>query len=134
MTCTFSPEQITALSAPLDRAKVRQREQGRSSVSYLEGWQVIAEANRIFGFGGWQRETVALRCVNQSERTIGARGTSRDQRPGWGVTYTARVRITVGEGSGTQLIREGCGAGHGIDTDLGQAHESALKEAETDAM
>ena len=134
MTCTFSPEQITALSAPLDRAKVRQREQGRSSVSYLEGWQVIAEANRIFGFDGWQRETVALRCVNQSERTIGARGTSREQRPGWGVTYTARVRITVGEGTGAQLIREGCGAGHGIDTDLGQAHESALKEAETDAM
>jgi hypothetical protein len=134
MTCTFSAEQITALSAPLDRAKVRQREQGRSSVSYLEGWQVIAEANRIFGFDGWQRETVALRCVNQSERTIGARGTSRDQRPGWGVTYTARVRITVGEGTGAQLIREGSGAGHGIDTDLGQAHESALKEAETDAM
>jgi len=134
MTCCFSPEQITALSAPLDRAKVRQREQGRSSVSYLEGWQVIAEANRIFGFDGWQRQTVALRCVNQSERTIGAKGTSRDQKPGWGVTYTARVRITVGEGSTGQLIREGCGAGHGIDTDLGQAHESALKEAETDAM
>jgi DNA recombination protein Rad52 len=129
MTCTFSPEQITALAAPLDRAKVRQREQGRSSVSYLEGWQVIAEANRIFGFDGWQRETVALRCVNQSERSIG-----RDGRSGWGVTYTARVRITVGESSGAQLIREGCGAGHGIDTDLGQAHESALKEAETDAM
>jgi len=129
MTCTFSTEQITALSAPLDRAKVRQREQGRSQVSYLEGWQVIAEANRIFGFDGWQRETVALRCVNQSERTIG-----REQRPGWGVTYTARVRITVGEGTGAPLIREGCGAGHGIDTDLGQAHESALKEAETDAM
>ena len=129
MTCTFSTEQITALSAPLDRAKVRQREQGRSSVSYLEGWQVIAEANRIFGFDGWQRETVALRCVNQSERSIG-----REQRPGWGVTHTARVRITVGEGNGGQLIREGCGAGHGIDTDLGQAHESALKEAETDAM
>jgi DNA recombination protein Rad52 len=130
MTCTFSAEQITALSAPLDRAKVRQREQGRSQVSYLEGWQVIAEANRIFGFDGWQRETVALRCVNQSERSIG-----REQRPGWGVTYTARVRITVGESTaGSQLIREGCGAGHGIDTDLGQAHESALKEAETDAM
>ncbi|MBC1262409.1 hypothetical protein FQK07_14350 [Synechococcus sp. BSF8S] len=125
---------MTALSAPLDRAKVRQREQGRSSVSYLEGWQVIAEANRIFGFDGWQRQFVTLRCVNQSERTIAARGTSRDQRPGWCVTYTARMRITVGEGTGAQLIREGCGAGHGIDTDLGQAHESALKEAETDAM
>jgi hypothetical protein len=34
----------------------------------------------------------------------------------------------------TPLVREGSGAGHGIDVDLGQAHESALKEAETDAM
>jgi recombination DNA repair RAD52 pathway protein len=134
MTCTFSAEQITALSAPLDRAKVRQREQGRSQVSYLEGWQVIAEANRIFGLDGWQRETVALRCVNQSERTIGARGTSRDQKPGWGVTYIARVRISVSSAGQPALLREGCGAGHGIDVDLGQAHESALKEAETDAM
>jgi len=131
MTCTFSAEQIASLSAPLDRAKVRQRRQGRSQVSYLEGWQVIAEANRIFGFDGWQRETVALRCVHQAERLIG-----EEQRPGWGVTYTARVRISVSASTAGQpaLIREGCGAGHGIDIDLGQAHESALKEAETDAM
>jgi DNA repair and recombination protein RAD52 len=31
-------------------------------------------------------------------------------------------------------VRDGCGAGHGIDRDAGLAHESALKEAETDAM
>jgi DNA recombination protein Rad52 len=125
----FSPEQLAALAAPLDRANVRQREQGRSSVSYLEGWQVIAEANRIFGFDGWHRQTIAVRCVAQAERTIG-----RDQKPGWGVTYTARVRVTVTAGGLTPLVREGSGAGHGIDVDLGQAHESALKEAETDAM
>ena len=125
----FSPEQLAALSAPLDRANVRQREQGRSRVSYMEGWQVIAEANRIFGFDGWQRQTIAVRCVAQAERTIG-----RDQKPGWGVTYTARVRVTVTAGGLPPLIREGSGAGHGIDVDLGQAHESALKEAETDAM
>ncbi|MCP9914812.1 RAD52 family DNA repair protein [Cyanobium sp. BA20m-14] len=122
------------MAAPLDRAKVRQREQGRSRVSYLEGWQVIAEANRIFGFDGWQRQTIAVRCVAEAERTIGARGTSRDQKTGWGVTYTARVRITVTAGGLTPLVREGTGAGHGIDVDLGQAHESAIKEAETDAM
>ena len=125
----FSPEQLAALSAPLDRANVRQREQGRSRVSYLEGWQVIAEANRIFGFDGWQRQTIAVRCVAQAERLIG-----RDQKPGWGVTYTARVRVTVTAGGLVPLVREGSGAGHGIDVDLGQAHESALKEAETDAM
>ncbi len=125
----FSPAQLAALAAPLDRANVRQREQGRGRVSYLEGWQVIAEANRIFGFDGWQRQTIAVRCVAQAERPIG-----REQKPGWGVTYTARVRVTVIAGGLTPLVREGSGAGHGIDVDLGQAHESALKEAETDAM
>jgi hypothetical protein len=130
----FSPEQLAALSAPLDRANVRQREQGRGKVAYVEGWFAVAEANRIFGFDGWQRQTIAVRCVAQAERLIGARGTSREQKPGWGVTYTARVRVTVTAGGLTPLIREGSGAGHGIDVDLGQAHESALKEAETDAM
>ena len=125
----FSPEQITALSGPLARANVKQRKQGGSSVSYIEGWVAIAEANRIFGFDCWQRETVLLDCVSQSERLIG-----RDQKPGWGVTYAARVRITVLAGGRPPVIREGSGAGHGIDVDLGQAHESALKEAETDAM
>ena len=123
-TTTFNREQLAALAAPLERSKVRQREQSRTKVSYLEGWQVIAEANRIFGFDGWQRETVEVRCVAERERSIGSNG-----RSGWGVTYTARVRVRVGT-----LIREGTGAGHGIDGDLGQAHESAIKEAETDAM
>ena len=128
----FSERQLAALVAPLDRAHVRQREQGRSKVSYLEGWQVIAEANRIFGFDGWQRHTLISRCVAEHERPIGARSSSAARKSGWGVTYIARVRICVTAGERT-LIREGSGAGHGIDADLGQAHESALKEAETDA-
>ena len=123
----FSERQVAALSAPLNRANVRQREQGRSRVSYLEGWQVIAEANRIFGFDGWERSTLISRGVAEHERPIG-----RDRKSGWGVTYIARVRITITAGNRT-LIREGSGAGHGIDADLGLAHESALKEAETDA-
>jgi len=92
----------------------------------------IAEANRIFGFNGWQRETVALQCVSQAERRIGrepSKPSDPPQRDGWGVTYTARVRVVV-----VGIVREGSGAGHGIDVDLGQAHESTLKEAETDAM
>jgi DNA recombination protein Rad52 len=123
----FSERQLAALSAPLDRANVRQREQGRSRVSYLEGWQVIAEANRIFGFDGWERCTLISRCVAEHERPIG-----RDRKNAWGVTYTARVRITVTAGHRT-LIREGSGAGHGIDAAKGLAHDLALKEAETDA-
>ena len=127
----LSREQAAALAAPLNRANVQTRSQAGRSLNYLEGWVAIREANRIFGFDGWQRETIELRCVAESQRTIG-----RDQKPGWGVTYIAKVRIRLGsQASGAPtLIREGSGAGHGIDVDLGLAHESALKEAETDAM
>jgi hypothetical protein len=130
----FSAGQITALAAPLDRALVSSREQGRSQVPYLQSWLVIREANRIFGFDGWQRQTLQVQCVCQAERLIGSRSHGREPKPGWGVTYTARVRVSVHAGDRGLLIREGTGAGHGIDTDLGLAHESAIKEAETDAM
>ena len=135
----LSPEQTAALAAPLNRANVQTRSQAGRSLTYLEGWVAIREANRIFGFDGWQRETIELRCVSENQRPIG-----RDQKPGWGVTYIARVRIRLGSQArgGATLVREGSGAGHGnrfaeamgYDVDLGLAHESALKEAETDAM
>ncbi len=121
----FSDLQKTELGKPLSRSAVKSREQSGRKLSYIEGWHVIAEANRIFGFDGWSRETVDLKCVSERERTVGA-----NKAPGWGVTYIAKVRVTAAN----NLIREGCGTGHGIDRDCGQAHESALKEAETDAM
>lgn len=122
----FSGEQIVQLSAKLDATHVKQREQAGRMLSYIEGWHAISEANRIFGFDGWTRETVDIRVVSEKPRKIGRAPNTRD---GWGVTYIARVRVTVGS-----VAREGVGAGHGIDVDLGQAHESAIKEAETDAM
>lgn len=125
---SFSAEQNVMLAKPLSSSNVKSREQGRGKVSYIEGWHVIAEANRIFGFDGWARQMMELKCVAEKERTIG-KTDSRPGYPGWGVSYIAKVRIAVGD-----VIREGCGTGHGIDRDLGQAHESALKEAETDAM
>lgn len=120
----FSDEQKSALAAPLSRSHVKQRSQSGQKLNYIEGWHAIAEANRIFGFDAWSRETVEIKCVAERDREIGAA-----KAPGFGVTYIARVRVRVGE-----IVREGCGTGHGIDRDLGQAHESALKEAETDAM
>ena len=121
---TFTEDQKRLLNQPLDPRHVAERSQSGQTLSYVEGWHVIAEANRIFGFDGWTRETVDVRQVSQYERKIG-----RQQKDGWSVTYTARVRVVVGG-----VAREGCGAGHGIGTDLGECHESALKEAETDAM
>lgn len=121
---SFSDDAKAALAAKLSPASVKSREQGGSRVSYIEGWHVIAEANRIFGFDNWTRETIDIKCVSEKDREIG-----KAKAPGWGVTYICKARVIVGG-----VAREGCGAGHGIDRDLGQAHESAIKEAETDAM
>ena len=104
----FSPQQIEALSAPLNRSLISSREQGRGKVNYLQSFVVLQEANRIFGFDGWQRQTLSCNCVSQAERLIG-----ESKRPGWGVTYIARVRVTVSAGGRGPLIREGTGAGHG---------------------
>lgn len=125
---SFSNDQKAALESPLNRAHVKGRQQGGRNVSYIEGWHAIAEANRIFGFDGWTRETTAIKLVSEREREIG-----QQKKPGWGVSYTAKVKIVAFAGD-TIVTREGVGAGHGIDVDLGQAHESAIKEAETDAM
>ena len=122
----FTPKTIAALDAPLVRDNVKQREQAGRKLFYIEGWHAIAEANRIFGFDGWTRQTIDIRSVSERERKIGKPPNTRD---GWGVSYVVKVRVTVGD-----IVREGIGAGHGIDVDLGLAHESAIKEAETDAM
>lgn len=124
---TFTKQQTDALNAPLDRRHVKQREQAGRKLSYIEGWQAISEANRIFGFGEWSSETVEIRCVAETARKVG-----RQQRDGHSVSYIARVRVTV-SADGKAVTREGVGSGHGMDVDLGLAHESALKESETDA-
>ncbi len=116
---------IEELKKPLDPKHVASRSQAGQNLSYIESWHAIAEANRIFGFDGWSSETCSVQCVSERERKIGREPKQRD---GWGVTYTAKVRVTVGD-----VVREGCGAGAGIDVDLGLAHESAVKEAESDA-
>jgi DNA repair and recombination protein RAD52 len=124
----FTDQQKAALAAPLNGQHVKSRNQAGRSFAYIEGWKAIEEANRIFGFDGWTRETIDLRCVSEKPRKIGT-----DRRDGWGVSYIAKVRI-VAFGGDSRITREGVGSGHGIDADLGAAHESAVKEAETDAM
>jgi DNA repair and recombination protein RAD52 len=124
----FSEKQKADLGAPLSASNVKGRKQGGRQVSYIEGWKVIEEANRIFGFDGWTRETIDIKCVAEISREIG-----ESKAPGHGVSYIAKVKVVVFAGD-LSVTREGVGAGHGIDRDLGQAHESAIKEAETDAM
>jgi Rad52/22 family double-strand break repair protein len=117
----LSTKQVQALRRKLDRRQIRMREVNGRELSYIEGWFAISEANRIFGFDGWSRETVESRCV-----------LSRENRGTFVAVYVAKVRITV-QADGTTVIREGHGSGEGRGTSPGEVHDIALKAAETDA-
>ncbi len=118
---TFTPEQIAGLSAKLKLKHVRLRRQGAATLPYVEGWHAISEANRIFGFDGWDRETLEMSCLLQ-----------RSQHGRSHCLYSVKVRITVHAGA-RQICREGHGTGTGDATDPAEAHDMALKAAETDA-
>jgi hypothetical protein len=79
---TFSEPQIKLLSSKLNGKHVRTREMRGRTLSYIEGWYAIAEANRVFGFDSWDRETVWAECVWSEAK--------RDTKL---CAYAARVRI-----------------------------------------
>jgi hypothetical protein len=116
----FSAKQVQALRRSLNSRHVRTREANGRELSYIEGWYAISEANRIFGFDGWNRETVESRCV-----------LARENRGAFLAVYIARVRITV-HAEGRTIIREGHGSGEGRGDSPGDVHDVALKAAETD--
>src|SRR5262245_41971576 len=113
--------QVRQLKAKLDAKHVKTRKADGANLHYVEGWHVIAEANRIFGYDAWDRRTLASRCV-----WSGAVGTNHE------AAYTAKVRVSVRAGDIT-IVREGSGSGEAKASTPGQAHELALKAAETDA-
>jgi hypothetical protein len=117
----FSAKQVQALKRNPDHRHIRTRESNGRELTYLQGWYVITEANRIFGFDGWSRETIESRCV-----------LSRESRGTFLAVYVARVRLTV-HADNTTVIREGHGTGEGRGTSPGEVHDIALKAAETDA-
>ena len=117
----FSAKQVQALRRQPNRSFIRTREAHGRELTYLEGWYAISEANRIFGFDGWSRETAESRCV-----------LARENKGTFLAVYIARVRLTV-RAMGATIIREGHGTGEGRGTSPGEVHDIALKAAETDA-
>jgi hypothetical protein len=117
----FTAKQTQALQRSLNSRRIRTREANGRELAYIEGWYAISEANRIFGFDAWSRETIDSRCV-----------LTRENRGTFLAIYLAKVRITV-QADGATIVREGHGTGEGRGTSPGEVHDTALKAAETDA-
>lgn len=116
----FTAEQITKLEKPLDPKHVKAPD-GKFGPKgdYLEGWHVINEMNRVFGFDGWSY-TIEL------SRDALEKAADKDQ---WQAAYTCICTLCVGE-----VTRQDVGFGSGFAKAVGDAIEGATKEAATDAL
>src|SRR6266540_4447295 len=97
----FTEAQMKSLQAKLDGKRIKTRQANGLTLTYVEGWHAVAEANRIFGYDAWDRRTIATRCIWT--------GTSGQD---YLAAYIAKVRIRVRAGDVT-VVREGSGTGEG---------------------
>lgn len=119
----MNDNQIKALQANLDPKHVKKPTgQFGPKGDYLEGWHVINELNRIFGFDGWSY-TIDLSRDDLRE--------AKDSKgnPQWQAAYTCICTLKVGD-----AVRQDVGFGSGFAKSIGDAIEGATKEAATDAL
>lgn len=119
----FTPEQTKALEAPLDPKWIKEPS-GRFGPKgdYLEGWHVINEMNRVFGFDGWSY------MIDLSRDSL-VEGKDSNGNPQWQAAYTCVCTLKVGD-----VTRQDVGFGSGFAKMVGDAVEGATKEAATDAL
>jgi DNA repair and recombination protein RAD52 len=121
----FNDKQTQVLAYELDSSRIKSRSKGNISLSYLEGFDIIETANKIFGYGNWDYTISKLEQVsqevNQNQNNI--------------ICYKAVINITVHDiQHSKQVLREDVGFGTGIAKTLADAHEGGAKEAVTDGI
>jgi DNA repair and recombination protein RAD52 len=120
----FNDKTNQVLGYELESSRIKSRQKGNVTLSYLEGFDIIETANRVFGFGNWDYSTkleAVSQEVNQNQNHV--------------ICYKALVSIVIHDVSHSkQVSREDVGFGTGIAKTLADAHEGGAKEAVTDAI
>ena len=110
--------QYAQLLKPLHPSRVAKRQQAGRSLSYLEAWDVKAHLNRIFGFLNWSADVVSADLVfeEKNERN-------------WDVAYKVILCLSI---NGATYTEAAVGSAH--LPQRGEAHDMAVKTAESDAL
>lgn len=121
----FDKKQLDILNQELDSSRIKTRDKGNISLSYIEGHDVIETANKVFGFGNWSYSISKLEHVSQEQ----------NQNQNQVICYKAIVKVLVhSENHTLDISREDVGFGTGVAKTQADAHEGAAKEAVTDAL
>lgn len=123
----LNEQQYEQLLKPLNPARVAKRSGGGRQLSYLEAWDVKAHLNRIFGFLNWSAD------VTESSLAF----EEKNEKGQWHVAYKVTLRLNI-HGNTDEYFRS-CSyteAAIGFATlpSRGEAHDMAIKTAESDAL
>jgi DNA recombination protein Rad52 len=121
----LTAEQYEVLLKPLAASRVAHRSQGGMQLSYLEAWDVKAHLIRIFGFGGWSADVLSADLMFED----------KDEKGRWNVGYKVvmRLRIHAGDAWEDTTYTEAA-VGSATLPQRGEAHDMAVKTAESDAL
>jgi DNA recombination protein Rad52 len=111
--------QYEQLLKPLNPNRVAKRSQAGRNLSYLEAWDVKAHLNRIFGFLNWSADVIDSSLAFEEKNEKGQ----------WNVGYKVTLRLTIGDATYTE-----CAVGSASLPQRGEAHDMAVKSAESDAL
>ena len=121
----FNDKQTQVLTYELDSSRIKSRTKGNITLSYLEGFDIIETANKIFGYGNWDYSISKLEQVSQEI----------NPKQNHIICYKAVVNVVVHDLQHSRHVsREDVGFGTGIAKTLADAHEGGAKEAVTDAI
>lgn len=114
-----------ALLQPISPDRVMRDGKG---FSHLAAWDIRRTMNRIFGFANWSARVDQMELV--AEREV----QGKDGKTRWNVVYRARCTVEVGDYMQGGASYAEWAAGDATNPTLADAHDQAIKTAESQAF
>ena len=117
----LNEKQYEQLLKPLNETRVATRGQAGRQLAYLEAWDVKAHLIRIFGFGQWSADVL--------ESTLAFE--DKNEKGQWNVGYKVTLRLSI---PALECTYTEAAVGSANLPQRGEAHDMAIKTAESDAL
>ncbi len=121
---SLSDAQVEQLLKPINTSRVKSRRGGGGKqLAYVEAYDIKAHMIRVFGFAGWSWDVISCDIAYSLEPD--------DINKNWRVGYRVIGRLTINDTGATYTE---AAVGMANLPDPGEAHDMAVKTAESDAF
>lgn len=117
---SLTDDQVKELLKPIDPSRVSRDGKG---FSHVEAWDIRRRMNQIFGFAAWSSSVDQMELISERETK------TRQGKDAWCVVYRAQCTVMVNGAVYTEWA-----AGDATNPTLADAHDQAIKTAESQAL